>query len=51
MPVQIVAARKNIIDKYIEIVKKAKLVPRAIEPETIALGRSREIVLNLLWGL
>ena len=40
MPVQIVAARKNIIDKYIEIVKKAKLVPRAIEPETIALGRA-----------
>jgi len=40
MAVQIVAARKNIVDKYIEIVKKAKLVPRAIEPETIALGRA-----------
>jgi len=39
MAVQIVAARKNIVDKYIEIVKKAKLVPKAIEPETIALGR------------
>ncbi len=40
MSVQIVAARKNIVDKYIEIIKKAKLTPKAIEPETIALGRS-----------
>ena len=40
MAVQIVAARKNIVDKYIEIVKKAKLVPKAIEPETVALGRA-----------
>ena len=39
MSVQIVAARKNIVDKYIEIMKKAKLTPRAIEPETVALGR------------
>jgi len=40
MAVQIVAARKNIVDKYIEIVKKAKLTPKAIEPETVALGRA-----------
>ncbi len=39
MSVQIVAARKNVVDKYIEIVKKAKLIPKAIEPETVALGR------------
>jgi len=40
MAVQIVAARKNVVDKYIEIVKKAKLIPKAIEPETVALGRA-----------
>jgi len=40
MSVQIVAARKDTVDKYVEILKKAKLVPRAIEPETIALGRA-----------
>jgi len=40
MSVQIVAARKDTVDKYVEILRKAKLVPRAIEPETIALGRS-----------
>lgn len=40
MSVQIVAARKNVVDKYVEIIKKAKLVPKAIEPETVALGRS-----------
>ncbi len=39
MSVQIVAARKNVVEKYIDIVKKAKLVPKAIEPETVALGR------------
>jgi len=40
MNVQIVAARKDVVDKYVEILRKAKLVPRAIEPETIALGRA-----------
>ncbi|MBW6441755.1 pilus assembly protein PilM [Patescibacteria group bacterium] len=40
MSIQIVAARKNVVDKYIEIVKKAKLIPKAIEPETVALGRA-----------
>jgi type IV pilus assembly protein PilM len=39
MSVQIVAARKDIVDKYVEILRKAKLTPKAIEPETIALGR------------
>lgn len=40
MSVQIVAARKDIVEKYVEILKRAKLMPRAIEPETIALGRA-----------
>ena len=40
MSVQIVAARKNVVDKYIEVIKKAKLTSRAIEPETVALGRA-----------
>lgn len=39
MSVQIVAARKDIVEKYVEILRKAKLTPKAIEPETIALGR------------
>lgn len=39
MSVQIVAAKKDTVDKYVEILRGAKLVPRAIEPETIALGR------------
>lgn len=39
MNVQIVAARKDVLEKYIEILRKAKLAPKAIEPETIALGR------------
>jgi type IV pilus assembly protein PilM len=39
MNVQIVAAREEVLNKYIEIVKKARLVPRALEPETLALGR------------
>jgi len=37
--VQIVAARKTVLAKYINILRKAKLVPKAIEPETLALGR------------
>lgn len=39
MSVQLVAAKKAILDKYVGILKKAKMVPRAIEPETLALGR------------
>ncbi|MFH1088669.1 MAG: type IV pilus assembly protein PilM [Patescibacteria group bacterium] len=38
--VQIVAAKKSILEKYIEVVKKAHLIPKAIEPFTIALGRA-----------
>jgi type IV pilus assembly protein PilM len=37
--VQIVAARKDVLDNYVEIAKKAGLIIKAIEPETIALGR------------
>jgi len=37
--VQIVAARKDVLDNYVEIAKKAGLVVKAIEPETVALGR------------
>jgi len=39
MKVQIVAARKDFLKKYIEILRKSKLVAKAIEPGTIALGR------------
>jgi type IV pilus assembly protein PilM len=39
MNVQIVAAKKAILDKYVEILKNSRILPRAIEPETIALGR------------
>lgn len=39
MNVQIVAAKKDILNKYVEIIRKAKLIPKAIEPETMALGR------------
>jgi type IV pilus assembly protein PilM len=38
--VQIVAARKSVLEKHIEVLKKARLVPKAIEPETLALGRA-----------
>lgn len=38
--IQIVAARKNILQKYVEILKKARLTPKSIEPETLALGRA-----------
>ncbi len=37
--VQVVAAKKDVLERYVTIAKKAKLVPYAIEPETIALGR------------
>lgn len=39
MGVQIVAARKDIVERYVQILKKAKLTPKAVEPETVALGR------------
>lgn len=37
--IQIVAARKDVLENYVTIAKKAGLVVKAIEPETIALGR------------
>ena len=37
--VQIVAAKKDVLENYLSISKKAGLVVKAIEPETIALGR------------
>ena len=40
MNVQIVAARKSILDRYVDVLKKARLTPKAIEPETLALGRA-----------
>jgi len=38
--VQLVAAKKAVLEKYVTILKIAGLVPKAIEPETLALGRS-----------
>lgn len=39
MNVQIVAAKKSTLEKYVTLVRDAHLVPRAIEPETVALTR------------
>ncbi len=39
MNIQIVAAKKDVLDNYVTIIKKAGLVIKAIEPETLALGR------------
>jgi type IV pilus assembly protein PilM len=38
--VQLVAAKKSTLDKYVNTVKRANLLPRAIEPETLAIGRA-----------
>ncbi len=40
MSVLLVAAKKTILQKYVDILKKAGLQPRGIEPETLALQRS-----------
>jgi len=37
--VQVVAAVKDVLENYVSIAKKANLVVKAMEPETIALGR------------
>jgi type IV pilus assembly protein PilM len=37
--VQIVAAKKTTLDRYVSFIRGAHLIPRAIEPETIALTR------------
>ena len=39
MNIELVAAKKSILEKYVSILRGAKLIPRGIEPETIALGR------------
>ncbi len=38
--VQLVAAKKQVIEKYINIVKDAKLTPIGVEPEALAIGRA-----------
>lgn len=40
MNVQVVAAKNSILDRYVDILRRAKLVPKAIEPETLALARA-----------
>jgi len=38
--VQLVAAKKDVLSRYIEILKGAKLVPLGLEPEALSLGRA-----------
>jgi type IV pilus assembly protein PilM len=38
--IQVVAARKAILERYIQVLKKSRLVPKSIEPETLALSRA-----------
>lgn len=38
--VQLVAAKKQVIEKYINVVKDAKLTPVGVEPEALAIGRA-----------
>jgi type IV pilus assembly protein PilM len=40
MNVELVAAKKTVLEKYVNILRGAKLVPKGIEPETLSLGRS-----------
>ena len=40
MSVLLVAAKKTILQKYVDILKKAGLQPKGIEPETLALHRA-----------
>ena len=39
MEVMLVAAKKDILNKYINLLREAGLVPRALEPETLSLSR------------
>lgn len=39
MEVMLVAAKKDILNKYISLLREAGLVPRALEPETLSLSR------------
>ena len=38
--VQLVAAKKTIVERYIHIVKDAKVTPIGVEPEALAVGRA-----------
>ncbi|OGC68701.1 hypothetical protein A2415_01975 [candidate division WWE3 bacterium RIFOXYC1_FULL_39_7] len=40
MNIQMVAARKAVLEKHVQIIRDAHLIPKAIEPETLALGRA-----------
>jgi type IV pilus assembly protein PilM len=40
MNVLLVAAKKDILNKYVSILRAAKLVPKGLEPETLAMGRT-----------
>ncbi len=44
--VQLVAAKKDVIDRYINIVKDAKLIPIGVEPEALAVGRALTTTTN-----
>ena len=44
--VQLVAAKKDVIDRYIGIVKDAKLIPIGVEPEALAVGRALTVDAN-----
>ena len=39
MNVLLVAAKKTVLTKYVGLLKKAKLVPKGLEPETLAVSR------------
>lgn len=39
MNVLLVAAKKTILEKYIGILKEARLTPKGVEPEALAIGR------------
>ncbi|MFZ5425208.1 MAG: type IV pilus assembly protein PilM [Patescibacteria group bacterium] len=56
MDVLLVAAKQAVLSKYVAILKDAKLVPKGLEPETLAIGRvlgdnpsrpSASIILNM----
>jgi len=38
--VQLVAAKKDVVERYIKIVKDGKLIPVGVEPEALAVGRA-----------
>lgn len=40
MSVQLVAAKKSILKRYVEVIRDAKMTPVGLEPEALAIGRS-----------